>query len=434
MSFLIKSVVYAVSRSTHLDMEKGSDMAVTCSALSRDCSVVDCSGERRSTRRPRRGFTLVELLVVIAIIGILVAMLLPAVQAAREAARRSQCQNNCKNLGLSMMNYEGVYKKFPVAINTEPLDPSPQVARASDGTRLYNNWAIDILPFMEEQALYDTFHLVRADTGRLQTLTSANIPAAALGGSNKPANTNVIARSTELSLQLCPSDIGANNLFDAGAPNNAGDANNMWARGNYGYNVGLAMILDHHEQKIWNKTQLDAEGVPMTCGRGVGGADKSATMSQITDGTSHTVALFEIRVGLGPVDRRGVWAMQMVGSNLVSQHGANYAFGPNDCTPGSDDIKGNSAVVAEFGREYLAQECMLPYENENSWNVSAQIVTRSQHPGGIFATMCDGSVQFISDFVETGGQTNGLRCAETLFGAWQRLTCPDDGYVVTNDF
>jgi prepilin-type N-terminal cleavage/methylation domain-containing protein len=431
MSFLIKAVVYAVSRSTHLDMEKGSDMAVTCSALSRDCSAVSGSDERRSTRRPRRGFTLVELLVVIAIIGILVAMLLPAVQAAREAARRSQCQNNCKNLGLSMMNYEGVYKKFPVAINTEPLDPAPQIARASDGTRLYNNWAIDILPFMEEQGLYDTFHLVRADTGRLQTLTSANIPAAALGGSNKPANTNVIARSTELSLQLCPSDIGANNLFDAGAPGSPGNANNMWARGNYGYNVGLALILNNAE--AWNMTALDSDGVVMTCGRGVGGADKSATIAQITDGTSHTVALFELRVGLGPVDRRGVWAMQMVGSNLVSQHGSNYALGPNDCTPGSDDIIGNQDIINSFGQEFLRQECMLPYES-GSWNVSAQIVTRSQHPGGIFATMCDGSVQFISDFVETGGQTSGLRCAETLFGVWQRLTCPNDGYVVSNDF
>lgn len=385
---------------------------------------------RHGRRRADRGFTLVELLVVIAIIGILVALLLPAVQAAREAARRSQCQNNCKNIGLAMMNYEGTNKKFPVAINTEPLDPNP-IARASDGTRLYHNWAIDILPYMEEQPLYDTFHLVRAD-GRLQTLTSANISATSLGSSGKPPNTNVIARTTEVQVYLCPSDIGSGNPFDAGAPGSPGNSNNLWARGNYGYNVGLALILNNED--VWKRSALDSDGVTMTCGRGVGGADKASTIAQITDGTSHTVALFELRVGLGPVDRRGVWAMQMVGSNLVSQHGSNYALGPNDCTPGSDDIIGNADIISEFGREYLAQECMLPYESGGGWNVSAQIVTRSQHPGGIFATMCDGSVQFISDFVETGGQTNGLRCAENLFGVWQRLTCPDDGYVVTNDF
>jgi hypothetical protein len=79
----------------------------------------------------------------------------------------------------------------------------------------------------------------------------------------------------------------------------------------------------------------------------------------------------------------------------------------------------------------LRAECMLPF-NSASWNVSAQIVARSKHPGGIFAAMCDGSCQFISDFVDAGQQTNGLRCDPALFGVWQRLNCPDDGYVIND--
>jgi hypothetical protein len=123
--------------------------------------------------------------------------------------------------------------------------------------------------------------------------------------------------------------------------------------------------------------------------------------------------------------------MQMVGSNLLMQHGANYGLGPNDCQPGTDDIRDNEAIISEVGENVLTEECMMPYQS-SSWDVSAQIVARSPHPGGIFAAMADGSVQFVSDFIDAGQQTDGLRCTdEVVFGVWQRLNCPDDGYIVS---
>ena len=72
------------------------------------------SSKRLIASTRRIAFTLVELLVVIAIIGILVGLLLPAVQAAREAARRMQCSNNTRQLSLAMMNYESAFKRFPM--------------------------------------------------------------------------------------------------------------------------------------------------------------------------------------------------------------------------------------------------------------------------------------------------------------------------------
>jgi prepilin-type N-terminal cleavage/methylation domain-containing protein/prepilin-type processing-associated H-X9-DG protein len=103
---------------------------------------------------PRRGFTLVELLVVIAIIGVLIALLLPAVQAAREAARRSSCTNNLKQIGLAMLNFESARKKFPAGrLSCE--GSSPCDALPADRRRNASSGFVAILPFVEEQQLFN---------------------------------------------------------------------------------------------------------------------------------------------------------------------------------------------------------------------------------------------------------------------------------------
>src|SRR3954468_471547 len=114
------------------------------------------------SRSRSRGFTLVELLVVIAIIGILVALLLPAIQAAREAARRSQCVNKMKQLGLATLNYESARKLLPYANtpNYTPATPTGACAGAAgtatttNGLKKHSVFSF-ILPYMEEQAVYD---------------------------------------------------------------------------------------------------------------------------------------------------------------------------------------------------------------------------------------------------------------------------------------
>jgi len=73
------------------------------------------------------------------------ALVLPAVQAAREAARRSQSMNNLKQIALAMHNSHDVYRTFPSATTT------------SKGGKL--SWRVQILPFIEQQALYEQFHL-----------------------------------------------------------------------------------------------------------------------------------------------------------------------------------------------------------------------------------------------------------------------------------
>ncbi len=115
--------------------------------------------QSRTFDRPlvRRGFTLVELLVVIAIIGVLVALLLPAIQAARESARRSQCINNMKQLGIACQLFVGAKKNFPTAGGAVYQFTGSHTQEWSKPLYGYENagWMYQILPYIEQQNLYD---------------------------------------------------------------------------------------------------------------------------------------------------------------------------------------------------------------------------------------------------------------------------------------
>lgn len=119
-------------------------------------------------RSSRLAFTLVELLVVIAIIALLISLLMPAVQGARESARRVQCGNNIKQLALAVLGYEAQQQAFPAAsITTEKdtclgcFDPWKEAGLSSGftaGTRHGTSWILTVLPFMEQTALADSWN------------------------------------------------------------------------------------------------------------------------------------------------------------------------------------------------------------------------------------------------------------------------------------
>ncbi len=143
----------------------------------------------------RDGFTLVELLVVIAIIGILVALLLPAVQSAREAARRIQCSNNIKQIALSVHTYHDSFRSLPAAGRGYGMcNGTP-----ANGEVKNSNGLVGLLPFMEQQPLYDRFN-------HLEAYSASNIRSAGTVVGNPATNGNAALSETELSVFLCPSD------------------------------------------------------------------------------------------------------------------------------------------------------------------------------------------------------------------------------------
>jgi prepilin-type N-terminal cleavage/methylation domain-containing protein len=376
-------------------------------------------------RQSSGGFTLVELLVVIAIIGILVALLLPAIQAAREAARRSQCVSNMKNLALAMHNYHDTHEEFPAAVRYPEKPPAitgdPGYSPITDA-RLFWNWAIDLLPYIEEENLSNQFRI--DPLRRLYDTTNAANDAE-----------NAIPRGTELSVMLCPSDHGRGELFMGSGGN--------WARGNYAYNA----LQIWPDSMLWETMIID-NPVGRSGFRifnfGMGGFDDASigrrdvlNFSKITDGTSKTIMLAEMRVGVNAQDRRGVWAMGMCGSNFHCRHAA---FGPNDCNQNIDDIyKANEIGIEETN---LLADCM-DYD-ENVVNASGQSTVKSRHPGGAVCALADASVRFVSDFIEVGelgitedgliDETPPGQSSERSLGAWPRLNISRDGYTAPSDF
>jgi len=354
-----------------------------------------------------RGFTLVELLVVIAIIGILVALLLPAIQAAREAARRLQCSNNLRNLGLAMQNYHDTQQQFPEAGQMPQFFLNSQYQSPSRSDRLFANWAIKILPFIERQPLYDRF----AALGRIHKIADISVASELSNVLSVRAPAASELRGTPLTVMLCPSDAANQEFFE-------GDGGN-WARGNYAINGGLGFI--------WNFESWWNDG----CSRGIATFNHGANIKQIEDGTTNTIALAELRAGLSSRDRRGVWAMGLVGSSIHEEHASNNVTAINSCGPGDEDIYRSSEIIDSVGEPTLLSECMMP---DAGFQESAQSVVRSVHPGGVFVAMSDGSVHFISDFIDSGNSIAGLDCSEENYGVWQRLNGSADGYSIQDVF
>src|SRR5262245_14052995 len=127
--------------------------------------------------RCRRGFTLIELLVVIAIIAILIALLVPAVQKVREAAAATQCRNNLKNIALATHGYHDPKKRLPYGEgpgSSQNSATDPGSAATARGC-CWGNWQVLILPFLEQQQMFDKWLNLSGSDLAGKTLTGTGV-------------------------------------------------------------------------------------------------------------------------------------------------------------------------------------------------------------------------------------------------------------------
>jgi prepilin-type N-terminal cleavage/methylation domain-containing protein/prepilin-type processing-associated H-X9-DG protein len=289
-----------------------------------------------------RGFTLIELLIVIAIIGILVALLLPAVQAAREAARRMSCGNNLKQIGVAVHLYHDSYQQLPVgSYTTGPCCNSPT----------YATWTIAILPFLEQQALYDSYN--------------HNVP------NHDSANENVVA--TLIEVYTCPTDVHTNETVN---PESGPGAAILYAPGSYRA-VSGATLAQNGDQFFDNPNVAGAASGaspqwagamhvarPSLSGDSFGLNWES--LSSIKDGTSSTLLVSEYHT-LKHNSRRTLWAYSYTSYNQSSVQ--------------------------------LEKRTLLPNYDQCVSLGSADACKRgfaSLHPGGLNCVFADGSARFVA--------------------------------------
>jgi prepilin-type processing-associated H-X9-DG protein len=324
---------------------------------------------------------------------VLLGLLLPAVQKVREAASRMKCQNNLKQIGLALHNYHGAKGSFPPAkinsgtSNLGQITPSYYPADARYYAYNHTGFLL-LLPYLGLDNLYRQYDFTypSCNSAGLGYVPPNGVPPLARGG--LPAgHANAAVVGTRVPVYECPSD-QVPPVLNSPAAGYYGIVNGR--RGNYLFSAG-----GHNGTTSGGSDYMDysVPWSPSLPNVGAFGNNGAARLTDITDGTSRTIAVGESKqahadVGapaprFGPFWGAGVHTA-VHGYTGSASFNVNYPYGP--CVEGGPSL------------------CLYAW-GFGSW-----------HPGGANFLLCDGSARFISNAVP--------------FGTFQALNTINRGEVV----
>ena len=205
------------------------------------------------------------------------------------------------------------------------------------------NWIVTILPQLDHTAIYRKFAFNFARPGGREGFAAGVIGSGYyVSDPDDPSRGiyNATARAAEIPVLLCPSDAKNNPMHFEGA---SADEAGGWARGNVACNNGQYYYGNGslgYGTTAHSEAASPANGWTDPAFRGVMGVnDHEIGIGGITDGTSLTILLGEVRAGVTVGDRRGTWAMGGGGASMmVGYGGVGDDNGPNACNPLEDDV------------------------------------------------------------------------------------------------